>query len=380
MIERLFRLIILLIFACHYPDLLNAQTDSLAQKLELEGDFRFRVEQDWNVRNPDGTFKEDRSRLRYRARIGLIYSHTDWSEFGVRLRTGNPIKQQDPQITLGDQFSGIPISFERAYAAFRAKRFSGWIGKNTFPFEKQNELFWSDNVFPEGIAAGVDLPLETKILDQLRINTGHFIFISDGGTFGNDSYIQGIQILSKWSDNRFLLFPGLFYFKRMPNIPDGNETYRLDYTIAHIGTRVNILKEPNWAVEVDYYHNLEDLSKNDSIPLEFIDQKKGITVSTRYGDLKSKGNWFYQISYNYQERYSAVDFLAQNDWARWDYSQQGSPDGRLTNYQGWEFLIAYAITPKMDLQLRGFFVEQLVPFGSFKETNNRIRFDINVRI
>ena len=380
MLEKYGRLILLLLFAWYWSNLLNAQSDSLAQQLKFEGDFRFRVERDWNVRNPDGTYKEDRDRLRYRARVGLVYQNTNWSQFGVRLRTGNPVKQQDPQITLGDQFSGIPISFEKAYAAFKSRRFSGWVGKNTFPFEKQNELFWSDNVFPEGIAAGVNLPLENNFLDQLRINTGHFIFITDGGTFGNDSYIQGVQLLSKWAGNRFIFFPGLFYFKQMPNIPDGNETYRLDYTIAHIGARYNILKTSKWSVEADYYHNVENLSKNDSITLEFIDQKKGITVSTRYGDLKSKGNWYYRISYNYQERYSAVDFLAQNDWARWDYSDQGSPDGRLTNYKGWEFLIAYALTAKMDLQLRSFFVEQLVPFGDFKETNSRVRFDINIRI
>ena len=364
----------------HCPNTIQGQSDSLIQKLELEGDFRFRIEPDWDVRNPDGSFKEDRNRWRIRARAGIIYHNESWSEFGVRIRTGDPKKQQDPQITLGDEFAGFPISFERAYAAFKFRSFAGWVGKNTFPFEKQNELFWSDNVFPEGVAAGIDLPIQNKILTQLRLNTGHFIFINDGGTFNNDSYIQGLQILSKWADGRLILFPGIFYFRQMPNIPDGNETYRLDYNILHIGSRFKVLKDQKWAVEADYYHNLEDLSKNDSIPLDFVDQKKGITLSTHYGDLNSRGNWLFRVSYNYQERYSAVDFLAQNDWARWDYSEQGSKDGRLTNYQGWEFLVAYAVTDKMDLQVRSFFVEQLVPFGEFRETNNRIRFDLNIRI
>ena len=364
----------------HCPNTIQGQSDSLIQKLELEGDFRFRIEPDWDVRNPDGSFKEDRNRWRIRARAGIIYHNESWSEFGVRIRTGDPKKQQDPQITLGDEFAGFPISFERAYAAFKFRSFAGWVGKNTFPFEKQNELFWSDNVFPEGVAAGIDLPIQNKILTQLRLNTGHFIFINDGGTFNNDSYIQGLQILSKWGDDRLSLFPGIFYFRQMPNIPDGNETYRLDYNILHIGSRFKVLKDQKWAVEADYYHNLEDLSKNDSIPLDFVDQKKGITLSTHYGDLNSRGNWLFRVSYNYQERYSAVDFLAQNDWARWDYSEQGSKDGRLTNYQGWEFLVAYAVTDKMDLQVRSFFVEQLVPFGEFRETNSRIRFDLNIRI
>lgn len=361
------------------PELLVAQSDSQQQKIEFEGDFRFRVEQDWRVRSPDGSYLEDRSRLRYRARAGIVYRPDSWIEVGLRLRTGDPKKQQDPQITLGDEFSGIPVSFERAFAGFNYGGFSGWLGKNTFPFEKQNELFWSDNVFPEGVAAGIDLPLNTGALQQLRVNTGHFIFATDGRSFSKDSYIQGIQLLSAWGQERLFLFPGFFYFRQMPNIPDGNETYRLNYSIVHIGSRMKLIPKNKLTLEVDYYQNLENLSNNDSIPSAFVDQKKGLTVSMRIGDLKTRGHWFFRTSYNYQERYAAVDFLAQNDWARWDYSSQGSPDGRLTNYKGFELLAAYAITKNIDVQSRWFFVEQLIPLGSFRETNHRVRFDINIR-
>ncbi|MGB5692067.1 MAG: putative porin [Flavobacteriaceae bacterium] len=357
----------------------EAQSDSLDRKIEFEGDFRFRVEQDWRVRTPDGSYKADRGRLRYRARAGLIYRPENWVEVGLRLRTGDPIKQQDPQITLGDEFSGIPISFERAFAEFTYQGFSAWLGKNDFPFEKQNELFWSDNVFPEGVAASVDLPIKAAILQQLRLNAGHFIFATDGRSFSEDSYIQGIQLHSGWGEQQLLLFPGFFYFRQMPNIPDGNETYRLNYAIVHIGSRINLISKNKLTLEVDYYQNLEDLSKNDSIPTNFIDQKKGLTVSTRIGDLDDRGHWFFRTSYNYQERYAAVDFLSQNDWARWDYSSQGSPDGRLTNYKGIELMVAYAITKRIDVQTRWFFVEQLIPYGTFKETSNRVRFDINIK-
>ena len=135
--------------------LLVAQKDSTRTKLSFTGDFRFRVEQDWNSRKPDGTYRDDRTRLRYRARFGVSYDYKDWMSIGIRLRTGDPKKQQDPHLTLGDgfkEFSTLPIALEKVYANFSHKWFSAWIGKNTFPFEKQNELFWSDNVFPEGIS------------------------------------------------------------------------------------------------------------------------------------------------------------------------------------------------------------------------------------
>lgn len=364
----------------HFPSSVYAQQDSLPDKLTYEADFRFRLEQDWDVRNPDGSYKEDRGRMRYRARVGLIYNHNSWSEFGLRLRTGDPNKQQDPQITLGDQFSGIPVSLERAYAAFNIDKFSAWVGKNTFPFEKQNELFWSDNVFPEGITVGWKTPISNSFLDGLELKGGHFIFATNGAGFGRDSYFQGFQLLSQWNKGQFLLFPAIYIFKQMPDIPDGNETFKLDYTIAHLGSRYRISDRAHWYVELDYYHNLENLGRYDSVPSAFRDQKKGLTISTRLGNLDKRNNWLFRISYNYQERYAAVDYLSQNDWARWDYSEFGSPDGRLTNYEGVEILVAYALTNKLDLQLRSFFVEQLVPTGIFTETNSRVRFDINIKI
>ena len=367
------------ILAAVIPVDLCAQADSLFKKLKFEGDFRFRVEHDWDVRQQDGSFQEDRSRLRYRARLGLTYENNSWSEFGFRIRTGDPKKQQDPQITIGDEFAGIPISFEKAYARFTGSWISGWLGKNTFPFEKQNELFWSDNVFPEGVAIDLNLLQNKAILEDLKLRGGHFIFLTDGESFGSDSYVQGIQLYSSWWDQRLLLFPSYYYFRQMPDIPDGNETFRLDYKMLHLGTRFYILKEPEWTLEADFYQNLEDLSGNSNIPQEFQDQKTGLTLSTHYGTLDKKGNWFFKFSYNYQERYSAVDYLAQNDWARWDYSEQDSKDGRLTNYEGYELMAAYAITSRMDVEVRAFFVDQLVPLGAFKETNSRIRFDYNIR-
>ena len=80
----------------------------------------------------------------------------------------------------------------------------------------------------------------------------------------------------------------------------------------------------------------------------------------------------------YLERYSAVDFIAQNDWARWDYSNQGSPDGRLTNYKGIEFIAAYKLNKNMKLTMRYFKVEQLKAYGSALENGDRIRFDIDI--
>jgi hypothetical protein len=364
-----------------FPTFLFAQKDSIQKKLSFSGDFRFRIEQDWNSRKADGTYRDDRTRLRYRARFGLTYDYKEWVSFGARIRTGDPKKQQDPQLTLGDgnkEFNTLPIGFEKIYAAFKYDWFSGWMGKNDFPFEKQNELFWSDNVFPEGLAISGKLDVNGELLETLEITTGHFIIAANGTSLSNDSYFEGFQIASSHWNKRIKIFPSFYFFHKMPDIPDGNENYYFDYSILHIGTSAEIIKKPAVSIGIDYYQNLENYSKNDSIPLSLREQKEGIVVGAGIGNLKEKGDWNAVVTYTYLQRYAAVDFLSQNDWARWDYSSQGSADGRLTNFKGFEFMAGYKLGKSMDLKIRYFMIDQIVPYGPSKETNSRVRLDFNI--
>ena len=362
--------------------LLFSQSDStLIKKLTFTGDFRFRIEQDWNSRKSDATYRDNRSRLRYRFRFGMNYQLIEWAEFGMRIRTGFREKQQDPHLTLGDgfkEFSTVPIGFEKLFFKAHYKKFTGWLGKNTFPFEKQNELFWSDNVYPDGVFISGKFPFESSFIQTLQINGGHFILGTSGATFDQDQYFQGIQAVTSHFNNRLTIFPSFYYFHEMPNIPDGNETYNLDYSILHIGTKATILEKPTVKVGLDYYHNFEDQKSNDSVPQQFKNQNDGIVVSISLGDLKDKGDWMFGAYYTYLERYAIIDFFAQNDWVRWDYSSQGSPDGRLSNFQGLELRMAYLIRKNFRLKVRYFIVEQLIPYGVSKETGQRIRLDLDI--
>ncbi|MGB5462799.1 MAG: putative porin [Aureibaculum sp.] len=364
------------------PALIVAQKDSTKTKLSFASDFRFRVEQDWNSLKSDGTYRDNRTRLRYRARFGVSYDYKDWISFGIRLRTGDPKKQQDPQLTLGDgfkEFGTLPIAFEKVYANFRHKWLSAWIGKNTFPFEKQNELFWSDNVFPEGISLRGIFTFKNKYLQSLQINTGHFILASNGTSFDSDSYFQGIQFVTTHWKDRLNFFPTFYYFNKIPNIPDGNETFRMNYAILHIGTKIEVIKKMKITVGFDYYQNIKDYNSNYPIPQKLRNQKQGFISSASFGKLEKKGDLNLQLTYTYLERFAAVDFLAQNDWARWDYSSQGSPDGRLTNFKGVELMVGYALDKNINLKIKGFHVNQIKPFGVVKETGNRVRLDFNIR-
>ncbi len=374
-------IITLFFFVLINPSLFSQSDTTATKKLTFTGDFRFRIEQDWNSRKSDGTYRENRSRLRYRFRFGAKYQVTEWAEFGMRLRTGFREKQQDPQLTLGEgfkEFSTVPIGFEKLYFKAHYKNFSGWLGKNTFPFEKQNELFWSDNVFPDGVFVSGLFPFESSFINSLKINASHFILSSSGSTFNEDQYLQGIQLVSKHWNDRLTLFPSFYYFHQMPNIPDGNETYNFDYSILHIGVKAKIIEKPHIDVGVDYYYNLENLNQNDSIPQKFKNQKNGVVASVNVGKLNDRGDWAVGTTFSYIEKYAVVDFLAQNDWVRWDYSSYGSPDGRVTNFKGLELNAAYLIRKNFRLKVRFFMVDQLIPLGVSKENGNRIRLDLDI--
>lgn len=364
------------------PITLSAQTDALTSKLSFHADFRFRVEQDWNSKNSDGTFRDDRTRFRYRLRAGVQYEDK-WYSTGFRLRTGDPRKQQDPQLTLGEgfeEFGTLPIGLEKAYFQGKWNTFKFWVGKNTFPFKKSNELFWSDNVYPEGIFVGKGFQFNSGVIDYLDIKGGHFILSSSGKLLGQDTYFQGLQAHITFFENRFELFPSLYLFKNVPNIPDGNETFEIDYTIFHVGTRINLLKKPALNIEFDYYNNLQDYDQVDSIPSSLRDEGSGIVIGIKYGTLEQKGAWQFAASYAYLQQYSAVDFMAQNDWARWDYSSFGSPDGRLTNFNGIELVAGFMIDKRASLTMKYYLVEQLIPYGIAKETGSRIRLDLDIKI
>jgi len=327
---------------------MDAQFDSILTKINFELDYRFRAEQDWSSRKADGTMRTDRSRLRYRLRTGATYTDGYFST-GVRLRTGDPNKQQDPQLTLGKglkEFGTLPIGFEKAYFQYNRNNYKLWMGKNTYPFEKNNELFWSDNVFPEGVAVTKQIQFKSNKISKTDITAGHFIIGSNDESFADDAYFQGLQATIYTFGDRVELFPSL---RRL----------RLD---------------------LDYYYNTENYEVSGNVGNDFVDQKRGYTVGLKYGGLKTTNDYLFTLTYCNLERYSIVDYMAQNDWARWDYSAFNSPDGRLSNYQGVEAVVAYAIKQNINLVAKYYIVNQLIAEGAATENGQRIRFDINIKL
>ncbi len=360
---------------------IQAQKDTIPSKLSFHADLRFRSEQDWNSRRSNNTYRQDRTRFRYRIRAGLTYDLNSWASFGTRIRTGYRAKQQDPHLTLGEgnEFGTLPLGFEQAYFKIEKEGYTFWVGKNTYPFRSQNELFWSSIIYPEGLFLKKRFQLQSKFISEVDLRGGYFLLSNNNALKDYGSYFQGFQISTTLLDNRITLFPSFYFFKNVPNIPDGFETFVFDYSILHLGTSVELVKKPLVKLEVDYYVNLQDYRRNDSIPTALKNQKQGLTTALRLGKYKDKGDWSFKATFTYLERYAVIDYLAQNHWGRWSYAANGSPDGRFSNFQGIGLVGGYMVDKNISLKLKYYSVVQLIPYGIAKETANRLILDLDVR-
>lgn len=381
----LLRGIVLALLMCSvYPSFAQDSTSTVKKNwpkgLDLTADIRLRVEHDWDSMKSDSSMRSDRTRFRFRLRFGASYQYK-WASFGFRMRSGNLNDQQGPHVTLGGgsgEFSLIQIGLEKAYLQAHHKWLKVWFGKNTFPFFKQNELFWNDNTYPDGIAVSTKHDFDGKLVSGLDLNAGHFVVSSNGKFLDTDRYFQGVQVVGRFWDDRIRVHPSFYYFNALQNIPDGKGTYNVEYSILHTGVEVKArTKHPTVSVGAENFINLAELNRNDSIPTGFHDQKLGAVASLKVGSLKRKHGWTVQLYYAYLQKYAVVDYFQQNDWARWDYSFANATGSRLTNSQGVELRIGYSPLKNLTVILRTYWLQRIKREGVALEDGYRARLDIN---
>ena len=139
------------------------------------------------------------------------------------------------------------------------------------------------------------------------------------------------------------------------------------------------MDNPKFEIGLDFYNNFQGYSTKDFIPTNLKNQNKGFVISSKLGQLKNKGDWTFHFYYAHIQRFAIVDYFAQNDWVRWDYSSFNASGARISNFKGIELRIGYNIEKNLNLILRGYVVQQLITQGNFKEDGNRIRLDLNIK-
>lgn len=341
------------------------------KKVELYGDFRFRIEMDRNSMRTNGTLRDDRDRMRYRLRLGFKYMLDDHFEFGGRIRSGNPLNQQSPHVTLGKEFQPDAFWIDKAYLKAKTNgELWAWVGKNSMPFWEQDEMLWDNDVEPEGIAIGSQFQMGEN--SKLTPVLGYFIAGHTGKKFGNDHQltIAQLKFAEGMGNNALTLSSGYIAGKDIPNKPDGTGTYLLDYGIWASSLQFK-LKKAGITIGADFFKNFQNYKGNAKMNDVYEDQTTGYVASISY-DIKK-----FQIAYYHAhiEKFAVIDFLAQDDWVRWGNNNYT----RSSNLEGHEFRIKYKINDKFNTVLRVYLAHGIVTTNNTLETGTRIRLDSDIK-
>lgn len=369
--------VILLLIATEF--LVATNQDS--NKLKFYSDIRIRAEHDWDSKKSDGTFRNDRTRGRYRLRFGFNYNWSKYIQFGGRFRSGNPKDQQSPHIDFGSEMEPGAFKIDKAFIQGDYDNFNWSLGKNSFPFWKQNELFWDDDVIPEGFALGYKIKIDDT---QIKPTVGGFLINSSSHYIGNDSKLLAgqVSVKTKFSDFNIELASGLFAFDKLPTQNDSLTINRLDYNIIHSGIKICYDLGIPLCFGFDHTINLTDYSKNafkNIVIQELADENNSFVLTLKIGSLKDKYDWYLAYSYASVQKYSVVDYFAQDDWLRWDYGETGA---RSSNFSGHEIRAAYSFGKGFNCVLRAYFVEAIKKMelsDESLETGNRLRLDFNIK-
>ncbi|HEY3174806.1 MAG TPA: putative porin [Candidatus Polarisedimenticolia bacterium] len=292
------------------------------EKLRVFGDFRFRLESDWDSQTPAGDERPDRNRARVRARLGFRYEPTAGINLALRVRTGKQASQQSPFITVLDSDNGSVAEndyFWDEWYLFLKKR-GAWttLGRDTFPFWKQNEMVLDDDFTLAGVSGGYR---SERDANHVEITAGHFS-LPDGMTraIGNLAAAQLVysRVEQRWGVTGAL---GSYLFLGSPNsinLINGNGGR--DYALW-VGSLQGRIFAGSWPVTIglDVAHNAQDYSREDSDPFTVANRrhKDGYVRSASTGRMKERGDWLFAWYYARIETLAVHASYAQDDWVRW---------------------------------------------------------------
>lgn len=218
-------------------------TPSWVDRIKIDGDFRFRYQQDspssdnlpasyyvesvlgrdGTIRAPDfGTYtstglvttstNEGRDRERLRLRLGLTAKVTDEVGVGVRLATGNDSDRVSTNQTLGQGFNKYPLLVDRAFVRVDPTEWlSVQAGRLPNPWFS-TDMIWSENLNFEGVAATTRWVKPEATFEPFA-TMGAFPLREDSPPTRDGRWLYGAQIGAAWSPAlRTKLKFGLAYY------------------------------------------------------------------------------------------------------------------------------------------------------------------------
>ena len=356
------------------------------ETLQVYGDFRHRFEADFDSKTSAGAERDDRDRLRIRARVGAKYTPTDGLLFNARIRTGANDSQQSPHITYkdlsGNDEGSADLNFDKYYAQAKhsfdeASNIKAWVGRNGLPIWKQNEMFWDDDVTVLGGAVQYSHMFDDA--HKISLNTGYAALPVGMDDFAGDIAL-GQAVYENKSVENWTLTGVLGYYNIDSDKTDsdalalyqrGNTTRDYEIIGAHIQGKTKVMDKP-LKLGFDLYENIEDYSSTDAnaVTAANTNETTGFVASAIVGDTK-KGHWLAGYYYADIEELAVDSSFAQDDWMRWGSATQT----RGSNFKGHELRLGYGILDNLNVIARYYTVDALTSV----EDGDRFRLDINFK-
>lgn len=371
----------------------DAQTVELFNKMKVaswidemkwSSDLRLRYEYFDNAdqTNPAGATnnKNDRTRFRFRLRIGLETKFQDWAKIGVRLASGG----DDPVGTnqsFQDTFSRKSIGIDLAYVTLTPP-FADWIsvtgGKLNNPIWQPtfgSPMEYDYDLTPEGIAEQVAFSFGDNKQYKVFGNFGQFVLDEISGDendpwmtdsqigaevkFGKDpkkpvvkitaagGYLQttdlknmgvasGSQPSGAATPTAQSTSPNRGNATRQPGgaVAPGNTLFYLDdFQVAYGRGEVAwamcdkpFLGTPSLLTfSGEYIHNLSDKydSLKGSTQTKSPGQTDGWTAQMTFGQFKKRGEWALAYQYKYLEADATWDAVTDSDWGLGGTDREG---------------------------------------------------------
>ena len=349
-------------------------------KLSVYGDFRGRLEADWDSHRSDGSERDDRNRLKIRLRAGLEYVANEKISFGFRFRSGSDDSQQSPHITVVDfddnDTGDAHFNLDKWYFKYSTGKAAAWLGRNSLPFWKANESVLDDDTTPAGLGF-------TYKADRVTFNAGYFSNPAGMQNFTGNTGVAQVVLSTAVGDTKLLFAGGVIAIDADTDNPNNgflleNNGAR-DYTIW-VGNAQASLRAMNRPLKLnlDVIHNSKDYSASDPDTFTAFHRNEtdGYVVSARLGDTDDRGHWLFGYYYSHIETLAVNNSLAQDDWVRWGSATQT----RASNLEGSEFRAAVGLGNKMNVVARLYVVDGIKLRSATsldKEDGNRFRVDFN---
>lgn len=176
-----------------------------AEKVSLKGDLRYRYE---SIQE-DG--KEDRTRDRIRARVGVESKPSEDVTIGIRLSTaqdGDPVSSNQ---TLDESGSRKDVYLDLAFLDWHPASVKGLNvtgGKMEMPFAKVSDLVWDNDLNPEGLAVRYAFGDDGL---KLLLSGGSF-WMDERSSTSDDAMLYGGQVAAKFKSDVLHGIAGVGYY------------------------------------------------------------------------------------------------------------------------------------------------------------------------